>query len=301
MELTGGIARAWGTTRSRGSFNPLLHASRGSNLIKYDDRESSERLIPSKESPVLIIEDPFARSPRARYTIGRLMIVIAVVAFILALPTGLALATIPLFIPVGAVGISRWLFRGRRLRLAAYIFWGLAIPINLATAYSCITPNPYVLRPIFLALLVVGLPTITALGTVWGVLFARRQSVSPRTRDGAGLAVVFMVISPIVTLWSFWPLYLAFMVARPAMARLADQVAAGETVEFPRRVGLFTVTTATVDPVSGNARLMLDPDPNSSARFVRTRRGSALTPSRPIAGSDLDVDLGGGWSYHKDE
>jgi hypothetical protein len=268
--------------------------------MKDDNRATSKRLIPTEE-PVLIIEDPFARSPRARYTIGRLMIVIAVVAFIFALPTGLALATIPLFIPVGAVGISRWLFRGRRLRLAAYVFWGLAIPINLATAYSCITPNPYVLRPIFLALLVVGLPTITALGTVWGVLFARQQSVSPRTRDGAGLAVVFMVISPIVTLWSFWPLHLAFMAARPAMASLADQVAAGETVEFLCRVGLFTVTAVTVDPVSGDARLMLDPDPNSSARFVRTRRGSALSASRPIAGSDLDADLGGGWSYRSDD
>ena len=269
--------------------------------MKHDDRATSKRPIPTEESPVLIIEDPFARSPRARYTIGRLMIVIAVVAFILALPTGLALATIPLFIPVGAVGISRWLFRGRRLRLAAYIFWGLAIPINLATAYSCITPNPYVLRPIFLALMVVGLPTITALGSVWGVLFARQQSVSPRTRDGAGLAVVFMVISPILTLWSFWPLHLAFMVSRPAMARLADQVAAGETVEFPRRVGLFTVTAATVDPVSGDARLMLDLDSNWSACFVRAHRSSAPSPSRPIAGSDLAVDLGSGWSYRWDE
>jgi hypothetical protein len=268
--------------------------------MKHDDRAPSERLIPTEESPVLIIEDPFARSPRARYTIGRLMIVIAVVAFILALPTGLGLMTIPLFIPVGALGISRWLFRGRRLRLAAYIFWGLAILINLATAFSCITPNPYALGPIFLALIAVGLPTIIALGTVWGVLFARQQSVSPLTRDGAGMAVVFVVILPIMTLWSFWPLHLAFLAARPAMASIADQVAAGKTVGFPHRVGFFTVAAANVDPGSGTVSLIIDPNPDWRAAFVRARPGTASKLGAPIVGSALNVYLGGGWSYRKD-
>ena len=267
--------------------------------MKDEDRTTLERLIRTEESPVLIIDDSFARSSRIRFSIGRLMILIAVVAFILALPAGLALTTIPLFIPVGAVGISRWLFRGRRLRLAAYMFWGLAIPINLATAYSCITPNPYVLGPIFLALMVVGLPTITALGTVWALLFARQQSLSPRTRDAAGMAVVFLVISPVVTLWSFWPLHLAFMVSRPAMASLADQVAAGNMAGIPSRVGLFTVATANVDPVSGNVSLIIDPNPNWRTTFVRAP-GTASNRSAPIVGSALNVDLGGGWSYRKD-
>ena len=181
--------------------------------------------------------------------------------------------------------------------LAAYGFWGMAIPINFLTALSCITPNSNMLLPIFLGLLVVGIPWIAALGTAWAVLFARQRSVSPRMRDGAGMAVFFLAVLPIVTLWTLWPLHLAFLTARPTMERLADQIAAGNPVVFPRQAGVFVVSAAVVDPFAGNVGLMIDPNPNGPTKFVRSGPNSVRNPNSPIRGSNLNVDLGGGWSY----
>ena len=59
----------------------------------------------------------------ARFTIGRIMVVIAVVAGLLALPLQFSLIVIALAIPCAAVGIARRLAYRRQLRLAAYAFW----------------------------------------------------------------------------------------------------------------------------------------------------------------------------------
>jgi hypothetical protein len=258
-------------------------------------------VMPEQESPILIIEDPYTRSRRPRYTIGGFMILIAVVAGLCALPTGLALLLIPLSIPCLAVAIARRMFLRRRLRLAAYSFWGLAIAINTLTAFSCITPNSHLLRPIFLGLIFIGLPTIVALGTAWAVMFARQSSVTRQTSDAAGMAIFVLTILPIVTLWSLWPLHLAFLISRPAMTRLADQVAAGMAVEFPQRIGLFSVVSAAVSPVSSDVGLMLKPSPRGLTGFVRARPGSAPKSNGLIAGSNLNVGLGDGWSYREDD
>ncbi len=199
------------------------------------------------------------------------MVAIGVVAGLLALPLQLSLVVIALAVPCAAVGIARRLLYRRQLRLAAYAFWGVAIPINFVTALSCIAPKYLLLIPIFLGLITIGVPTIAALGTAWALLFSRQRSVSPRTRDGAGMAVFFLTVLPIATLWTFWPLHLAFMAALPTMERLADQVASGKTVLFPRRAGVFVLSAAAVDPVSGDVGLMIDPNPSGPTGFVRAR------------------------------
>lgn len=251
----------------------------------------------NQETPILIIDDPFPQSPRPRFTIGRVMVAIAVVAALLSLPVQLSVIIIAFSIPCVAVGVAPLLVDRRRLRLAAYAFWGMAIPINCLTALSCITPNSNLLLPIFLGLLVVGIPWIAALGTAWAILFARQRSVSPRTRDGAGMAVFFLAILPIVTLWTFWPLHLAFLIVRPTMEHLADQIAAGNTVAAPRRVGVFVVSAAFADPFAGSVVLLTDPSPNWGARFVRSGPNSAPGQLSPFGKSKLNVQLGGGWSY----
>jgi hypothetical protein len=269
--------------------------------MQNDIHVIAEAPASNQEAPVWIMEDPFARAPRARFTIARIMIAIAVVAGLLALPLQLSLIIIALAIPCGAVGIARRLVYRRQLRLAAFGFWGVAIPLNFLTVLSCIAPNSYLLIPIFLGLVALGIPTIAAIGTAWALLFARQKSVSPRTRDGAGMAVFFLAVLPIVTLWSFWPLHLAFMASRPTMDRLADEVAAGKPVFFPRRAGVFVVFDGNVNPVTGDVGLMIDSNPNRPSGFVRTSPVSASGPGSPIVGSNLNVELGGGWSYREDD
>lgn len=269
--------------------------------MQNHDHGIAESSASNQEEPVWIMEDPFAQSPRARFSIGRVMVVIAVMAGLLALPVQLSLVVIALAIPCAAIGIARRLLYRRHLRLAAYAFWGVAIPINFLTALSCFAPKYYLLIPVFLGLITIGVPSIAALGTAWALSFARQRFVSPRIRDGAGMAVFFLTVLPIVTLWTFWPLHLAFMAARPTMERLADQVAAGKPVLFPRRAGVFVVSAAAVDPISGDVGLMIEPNPNHPSGFVRARPGSAPNPNTPIGGSNLSVGLGGGWSYREDD
>ncbi len=43
---------------------------------------------------------------------------------------------------------------------------------------------------------------------------------------------------------------------------------------------------------------MIDPNPDGYAGFVR---GAPAGPGDPILGTDLHVDLGGGWSYRADD
>jgi hypothetical protein len=50
-----------------------------------------------------------------------------------------------------------------------------------------------------------------------------------------------MAALPILTLWTFWPLRVAFLAAEPSMERLVKQLAAGKPIGFPRRVGVFRV------------------------------------------------------------
>ena len=187
--------------------------------------------------------------------------------------------------------MTRRLVYRRHLRLAAYAFWGVAIPINFLTAFSCIAPSSYLLAPIFLGLIGSGIPTIAALGTGWALLFARQRSVSRRTRDGAGMAVFFFSILPIVTLWTLWPLHLAFMAARPAMDLLADQVTAGKTVVFPRRAGVFAVSAATISPLSSEVILMIEPN-LAGPTLVRARPNSAPRPGKPVGGFEAKCGSG---------
>jgi hypothetical protein len=193
--------------------------------MRNDDHVIAESSASNQEEPVWVLEDPFAKSPRARFTIGRIMIAIAVMAGLLSLPAPFSLTVVAFSMPCAAVGIAQRLVHRRHLRLAAYCFWGVAISINLLTALLCIVPSSSLHFAIFLGLIAVGIPTILALGVAWALLYSRQKWLSPRSRDAAGFAVFLLAVLPIATLSTCWPLnLLALLAARPTMEPAVDQV-----------------------------------------------------------------------------
>ena len=129
----------------------------------------------SKRPSTIPIEEALARRPRRpRFTIGSLMIAVAVVAGLLALPIAGAVGLLVLCIPcLALIGAQWFVFRGHR-RLAAIAFWGLAILINALYVVSCLAPDYYLLMPLFLGWIVIAGPVIGGVGEAWARLLTRR-------------------------------------------------------------------------------------------------------------------------------
>ncbi len=271
----------------------------GPDPMRYDDHGITELDALRQKRPVMMEQAPVAHWLRARITIARLMIAIAVVAVLLALPAVVCVVVIALFVPCLSTVGARWLVFRRRRRLAVFSFWVAASTTNLFVAFFCIAPNmnsnAFSLVPV--ALLVIATPTILALGTAWMLLSTRDEAVRPASRGAAGFSVLVLAVLPVVTLWTLWPLRLAFVAARPGLDRLANQVAAGMPVRFPRQVGLFMVAAPTVAPVTGHVGLMIDTNGASSTGFVRLNPRAVPGTYGPFLGVNFDVYLGGGWWY----
>jgi hypothetical protein len=261
------------------------------NRNEDDDRGG----VHEREPRLGSMKDPGPQWLRPRFTIRSLMITIAVLAGLLAMHTALALILIALLIPyVSRLG-SQWLVRQQHRRLAASAFGIATISTNVGIAMSCVTPNPKVFYLIFLGLWVTGVPTIAALGSAWIALMPRKNAAASRLREAAGISVIVLCLLPSLTLVSLWPLRLAFLVSRGGMESLESQVAAGMPPFFPRRVGVFYLTAATIQ--SGYVGLGTDTERRPTTGFVRLRRGGTRSTRGPFVGVTFDVYLGRGWWY----
>ncbi len=217
------------------------------------------------------------------------------------LPDGLGLIVLACGLPCLAIIGAQWLeFRGDR-HLAAIGFWTLATLTNFLYAASCVAPDVFLLGPLFLGWLIIVAPTVGALGRAWARLATRKGAAPRRSHAAAWLSVIALCLLPLVTLLTFWPLRLGFLLVRPGLDRLADQVAAGKATGFPQWVGPFRVARSTVDPVSGNVGLMIDPNPNGPTGLVRVRPFIPPNRNGPFRWDDLLVDLGWGWEYREED
>jgi hypothetical protein len=267
--------------------------------MNYDDHGIAELLAQKQVPAGTRMKVPVTHWPRRRFTIANMMILVAIVAIMLAVPAAVCVIVIALFIPCLSTAGARWLVFRRHRRLAALSFWVAALITNLVVAFFCIAPNmnslAFSLVPV--ALLVVATPTIVALGTAWLVMSTRDESNPHPRRNAAGFSVLALAVLPIVTLWTLWPLHLAFCAARPDLERLVNQVAAGRPVRFPRRVGLFNLTAATVAPGSGHVGLRIYANGANSTGLVRLNAGAVPKTYGPFLGVNFDVYMGGGWWY----
>jgi hypothetical protein len=229
------------------------------------------------------------------------MIAVAILGGLFALLDGYSLVVIACGVLCLTVVGARWLvFRDQRL-LAAFGFWTLAALTNLSYAAACVAPSIYLLIPLFVGWLVIVAPAVGSLGTAWSILATRVGTASRRSPSTAWLPMIALCLMPLVTLWTLWPLRLGFLVFRPALDRIADQVVLGQGTAFPRWVGPFRLARSAVDPVSGNVGLMIDPNPSGPSGFVRVHPGVPLDFNGPFRSDELSVVLGWGWEYREED
>jgi hypothetical protein len=127
--------------------------------------------------------------------------------------------------------------RGRR-RPAGICFGASVIATNSLAAPVCFYYEGWVWTVAFIGLLG-GMPMIFGFGAAWVGAAMRRDmdhSRPPFASWSPLLAIVIalsMAMTPVMTLLTFWPLRVAFLMSRPALERLADQVVAGTAPPLP--------------------------------------------------------------------
>jgi hypothetical protein len=241
------------------------------------------------------------RVSHLQFTIRSLMLAVALVAGLLMLPPGWNVLVPILIFPLLSLRSAQWLVAREQRRVAAFSFGCLAILINVAYVSACTFPHYLVLLLLFLGWFVIGGPAIVASGAAWAMLATHENAQPRRIPHKVWLSIVALTVFPLATLCTLWPLRLAFVTARPSLEHFADQVAAGRTVGFPQRAGLFQLVGSRVDSSTGNVGLMTDADPAQPTGFVRIKPSTPPNRAGPFSGSNLLVALGWGWDYRQED
>lgn len=231
---------------------------------------------------------------RPRFTIGRLMLVIAGSAGALAIVRTEIGGGFAFLLIWGAVTWVAWRVARIGRRWALGVLAGLAVPIGGLMFWVTLVPVDWIGLTLPLMLALFTAPWLVAAGWAW-ILADRPREPAPRRLTP--ILVVLLLGFPMVTALTFWPLHAAFWLWRPGLDRLADRVAAGAPVAWPARVGPYTFVGGTADPKnSRNVALFLIADPNGPQGFVRL-----IGPHpdygtiRLILPSAYDFPLGAGW------
>lgn len=240
--------------------------------------------------------------PRARFTLRQLMLVIALIAGLLAVPREWRWFTALIALPGLALFTASRRWVGGHRRLAAISFWGLGIPANVLFAALCAFPGMHSLL-LFLLWLIVALPVVAGFGAAWASLATRDGAIRRRSRRIAWAWVFALAALPGLTAGTVWPFRLTFLATRAALERKADQVAAGRAISFPQWVGPFRLTASRVDPGTGGVALLTDPNPGGPCGFVRhqSSRTGLYRCFHPIRGDWWHLGLGSGWCYHEED
>ena len=221
-----------------------------------------------------------SRRPRLR----DLMLGVAAIAVLLAVviqaPIVLVYGVLAL-IGLAPPALSLLLTRGRR-RPSGWCFGVATAAVLLATIGSCVGWLNFEGEVVTVPLSYVGAGAILGFGAIWAVSVARTTATPRRDTALAAALVLALVAAAMAVPSTRWPLRLAAIASRPALDRLADRVVAGRPVSRPERAGLFLVVASDLDPATGNAALVVDPDPNGRTGFVRL--GASL-PNGPVGTS----------------
>ena len=110
---------------------------------------------------------------------------------------------------------------------------------------------------------------LAALTTALMVIPALRSQKRFRRQAAVSLVMVVSIIA------FNWPLRIAYAFSRPAFNQVAEQVMTGETIETPRRIGLFRVERIDAPGPAANGidhhglRLWTGVHPNGNTGFVK--------------------------------
>ena len=211
-----------------------------------------------------------------RFKIRTLMIAVAAVA-VLLLAVRFPPLVVALFLAACAVlAHGLWLAARRFKRLPAAAFGVAGGMLNLLCFGASMAGSPSIVI-IFGALpCLIGTAVVFGFGAAWCFASARDLKLSRRSLVLRWTVVAVISIAPVTMLFTHWPFRLAFLVSRPALERLADEVGGGAPVTMPRCAGMFVIVGSAVDPKTGNVGLITDP--NSSGRSGFERYGARGRP-----------------------
>ena len=230
-----------------------------------------------------------------RFTIGRMMLGVGVMAGLLGLYREYGPTVAAVLIWGLLANVLFWWVLGRRPRLAGGSFGLLATGANAGVALIMV--YLYSIGGLLLSMLIAAvlIPLVISAGTAWALGRRRRWLVR-----GALLALVLMAgFGPLVTLATGWPLPVAFALSRPALDRLADRIAAGETLVNPEWAGCYRIITAVRSPLNGNIALVIDAAPAGRSGFVRVV--DPASPMLPFVNLNYDLPLGRSWRYQNED
>ncbi len=238
---------------------------------------------------------------RTRLTTAHLMVLVCGLAMILGLGRavgGPVLALISVELTAGGL-IAAWSWGHRRL--AARGLGLSAVVSGLIAAWLCVYRVDLAgLVGVLMLALVTG-PMTLGFGAAWAQA-ATRPGAAPR-RSAWQVAPIVLALALIVPsmLATLWPLRLAFAVSAPALAALADRVAAGTPPPWPARAGLYRVVGARRALDGTGLALLIDDNPAGASGFVRMLAPGEATTAPPMANLNVNEPLGGGWWYQNED
>jgi hypothetical protein len=236
-----------------------------------------------------------------RFRIGTFMVAVAVVAVLLVgLRFGQAL--IALFLG-GCILTSHglWLAARRYKRLPAAAFTVAGLLLNLFCLAVSMTGSYTLVVVLGVLPCLIGTAVAFSFGAAWCAASAPGVTISGHSRALRWTVVAIISIAPLTMILTRWPFRLAFLVSRPALERLADQVVSGVPVTSPRRAGAFVIVGSAVDPTTGNVGLITGP--RSSGRSGFERYGAR--GSRGAAGAFYnfwsETELDANWRFAEED
>jgi hypothetical protein len=242
-----------------------------------------------------------------RFTIRRLMVLVVIVAVLLWLIRYVDGVPFALALRGFVLAFICWAWaRGWRRRAAIFFVGSVAAANVLVAPLSIYFAAGWVFVCAGLGLFV-GIPMILGFGTAWSFADTRSHVFNGRPPKLSWPFLSFflaisMAITPLVTLWTFWPLRAAFLISLPALDRLADRVAAGQTVPFPVRAGLFRVVGSATDPKTGSVGLITNSNPSGRSGFVRYPPVTTSVPgSGPLHSLFMGMSLSQRWTFEVED
>jgi hypothetical protein len=234
--------------------------------------------------------------PGVRFRLPHLMLAVAACAAFFALARGTGWVVSVLLIPTGiglALALTYGLPARDRAQRAGLRFVLLAIALNAVVFFQGLSEFGVVGLIVMLqtSLLVAGVVCVAYASWLTALGDRRTGRVQGWLRLGVLAAAIVL---PFVATLTHLPLRVAVLVSRSAIDKLADEVATGEEVRFPRHAGLVPVVEGVVDRRTGNVGLVLDRSPSGRTGLVRPAPNVSSTAG-PFGNRTLDLDLGGGW------
>jgi hypothetical protein len=135
---------------------------------------------------------------------------------------------------------QEWLFE----RIARYLLSGAAV-LGTVVLHFWVASQPYPFWSWFACI-----AAILAVGALWLIyawvlwLTFGWQYLDPLLRLKTHRQFACSAVLLAILFFTAWPAYVSFYFSRRALDQIADSVRAGQSIELPRRAGLFTIQKA---------------------------------------------------------